>query len=92
MINQGARKLSRSARTAFFPVFRQARKRRCIHEEIFAVLEVVAIYALKYPIDMLFDTSRYLATVLSRLTWDCKLRQGPEPGAVMRKELSLSGV
>ena len=34
----------------------------------------------------------YPATVLSRLTWDCKLRQGAEPGAVMRKELSLSGV
>ena len=30
--------------------------------------------------------------MLSRLTWDCKLRQGAEPGAVMRKELSLSGV
>ena len=28
----------------------------------------------------------------SSLTWDCKLRQGAEPGAVMRKELSLSGV
>ena len=34
----------------------------------------------------------YPATVLSRLTWDCKLRQGAEPGAVMRTELSLSGV
>lgn len=54
MINQGARKLSRSARTAFFPVFRQARKRRCIHEETLAVLEVVEIYAFKCPIDMLF--------------------------------------
>lgn len=34
----------------------------------------------------------YPATVLTRLTWDCKLRQGAEPGEVMRKELSLSGV
>ena len=34
----------------------------------------------------------YPATVLARLTWDCKLRQGAEPGAVMRKELALSGV
>ena len=34
----------------------------------------------------------YPATVLSRLTWDCKLRQGAEPGAVMGKELALSGV
>ncbi len=34
----------------------------------------------------------YPATVLSRLTWVCKLRQGAEPGAVMLKELALSGV
>ena len=34
----------------------------------------------------------YPATMLAWLTWDCKLRQGEEPGAVMRKELSLSGV
>ena len=35
----------------------------------------------------------YPATVLSRLTWDCKLRAGRgAAGAVMRKELSLSGV
>ena len=54
LIKQGDRKLSRSVRTAFFPVFRQARKRRCIYEETLAVLEVVAIYALKCPIDILF--------------------------------------
>ena len=34
----------------------------------------------------------YPATVLSRLTWDCKLRQGAEPGAVMRKSFHWSGV
>ena len=33
-----------------------------------------------------------LISCVSRLTWDCKLRQGAEPGAVMRKELALSGV
>ena len=45
-------------------------------------------------VDQLLNTlpGGYPATVLSRLTWDCKLRQGAEPGAVMRKELSLSGV
>lgn len=34
----------------------------------------------------------YPATVLARLTFDCKLRPGAEPGAVMRKEFPLSGV
>ena len=34
----------------------------------------------------------YPATVLARLTWASKLDQGVEPGAVVRKELSLSGI
>lgn len=34
----------------------------------------------------------YPATVLARLAWASKLDQGVEPGAVVQKELSLSGV
>lgn len=34
----------------------------------------------------------YPATVLSRLTFDSKIRQGAAPDAIMKKELALSGV
>lgn len=34
----------------------------------------------------------YPVTVLARLVWDSKLRQGAEPEAVVLKELSLSGI
>ena len=34
----------------------------------------------------------YAATVLARLTFDAKLRQGALPEAVMRKEMALSGI
>ena len=34
----------------------------------------------------------YPATVLARLTWASKLDQGAEPGAVVKKELALSGI
>ena len=39
-----------------------------------------------------FTYGGYPATVLARLTWASKLDQGAEPGAVVRKELSLSGI
>ena len=41
--------------------------------------------------DKLVPPGGYPATVLARLTWDSKLRQGAEPEAVVMKELSLSG-
>ena len=42
--------------------------------------------------DKLVPPGGYPATVLARLTWDSKLRQGAEPEAVVMKELSLSGI
>lgn len=42
--------------------------------------------------DKLVPPGGYPATVLARLTWASKLDQGAEPGAVVRKELSLSGI
>lgn len=42
--------------------------------------------------DKLVPPGGYPATVLARLTWASKLDQGVEPGAVVRKELSLSGI
>ena len=41
---------------------------------------------------IVFDKLVPPGTVLARLTWASKLDQGAEPGAVVRKELSLSGI
>lgn len=42
--------------------------------------------------DKLVPPGGYPATVLARLTWASKLDQGAEPGAVVKKELALSGI
>lgn len=42
--------------------------------------------------DKLVPQGGYPATVFARLTLDSKLRQGADPGAIMAKEIALSGI
>lgn len=55
--------------------------KKCSGTFSFIVREILIYLAPSHP-----------ATVLARLTWASKLNQGAEPGAVVKKELALSGI
>ncbi len=69
-------------RAAFFvPEYQTALRRYRFAGRREGIHKIILTFVCGYP-----------ATVLARLTWDSKLDQGAEPGAVVTKELSLSGI